>query len=73
MTIPLKVTQINVAPVIEPLKPLPLKAALAAFMGVSMDAISMEHEAGSLRKAVARAIRTYRDFELNSDGHAKGT
>jgi hypothetical protein len=67
VTVPLKVTQMNVAPIIEPLKPLPLKAALAAFMGVPMDAISMEHEAGSLRKAVARAIRTYREFELGSD------
>lgn len=44
---------------IKPLKPAPLKAAIAAFMDVDVSAITLAHETGSLRKAVARAIRAY--------------
>lgn len=45
--------------VIAPLKPARLKAAIAAFMDVPTEAIKLEHETGSIRKAIARAIRAY--------------
>jgi hypothetical protein len=48
---------------IEPLKAKPLKAALAAFMDVPPEAISFHHDTEALRRAVARAIRAYRDNE----------
>ena len=44
---------------IAPLKARPLMAAVAAYMDVPVTAIKIEHDYGSLRKAIARAIRSY--------------
>lgn len=43
----------------EPLKPYALRSAVAAFMGVPRETITLEHEIGPMQKAVARAIRAY--------------
>lgn len=43
----------------EPLRPYALRSAVAAFMGVPREAITLQHEIGPLQRAIGRAIRAY--------------